>query len=195
MLRGSCRNVQRRGSSSDGSWIPFGACGWSNRPAGSPPCCICRLPTTQIGSGSGDERRLSFPFPPLALPFSRSLLALCSLVLRLHALPLLPLLFGDPLSFGSHGIREAQIALEDLDKDRHDTCLDRPLPHRDTTSNTEVNDALKSRGPLPHGLEILVVEWPGEGAIVLGHLSKYPDEPLQAAIFAQELADLAVVGN
>jgi len=56
-----------------------------------------------------------------------------------------------------------------------------------------MNDALKGGSPLPHGLEILVVEWPGEGAVVLGHLTEYPDEPLEAAIFAKELTDLAIV--
>lgn len=105
------------------------------------------------------------------------------------------LLFGDSFSFGSHGVREAQIALEDFDKDWHDACLDGPLPHRDTSANAEVNDALEGGGPLPHGLEILVVKRPGEGAVVLGHLTEYPDEPLQTAIFAEELPDLAVVGN
>jgi len=104
MLRSSCWDIQRRGSSSHGSWIPLSADGRSGSPAGSPPCRICRLPTTQVGSGGGNEGRLSFPFPPLPLPLSRSLLALCSLILCLHPLPLLPLLFGDSLSFGSHGV-------------------------------------------------------------------------------------------
>lgn len=87
MLRSSSCKIQRRGSSSDGSWTPFGVGGRSDGPTGSPPCRIRSLPTTQIGSGSGDEGRLSLPFPPLPLPLSRSLLALCSLILCLHALP------------------------------------------------------------------------------------------------------------
>lgn len=96
-----------------------------------------------------------------------------------------PPLFGCPLALGPDGIRKAQVALQDFDKDRKNAGFNCPLPDIDPATNAKMDHALECRRPLPHGLKIFRGARFSQTRLIFGYISKNVDQTLQATIYTE----------